>query len=174
MPGVPFAHVRDVALWLHEALLTLQVPHFAKTSGATGLHIFVPLAEHTAYEPARLFTQIVATTISGKHPKVATVERTVNARGPKVYIDYLQNIEGKTLACAYSARASTFAGVSTPVTWEEIEAGVEPEDFTLSTIGDRLAKVGDLWAPVRDPQNGLRLQEGLARLAALQGGRKRR
>lgn len=174
MPGVPFSQVRDVALALHEALVALQVPHFAKTSGATGLHIFVPLSEQTAYEPARLFTQIVATMIGSKYPKIATVERTVNARGPKVYIDYLQNIEGKTLACAYSARASAFAGVSTPVTWEEIESGIEPEAFTLSTIAARLGEVGDLWAPVRNPENGLVLQDGLARLAAFQGVGKRR
>jgi bifunctional non-homologous end joining protein LigD len=174
MPGVPFAQVREVALALHETLVTLQVPHFAKTSGATGLHIFVPLAAQTAYEPARLFTQIVATMLSAKHPKIATVERTVNARGPKVYIDYLQNIEGKTLACAYSVRASAFAGVSTPVTWEEIETGIEPEAFTISTIAERLSQVGDLWAPLRDPHNALGLDGAIARLAAFQGTGKRR
>ena len=74
--------------------------------------------------------------------------RAVRARGQKVYVDYLQNIEGKSLACAYSARASEFAGASTPLTWKEIDEGVDPRDFTIRTLPDRLAKVGDLWAPL--------------------------
>ena len=170
MPGVAFERVRDVALWLHEALFELSVPHFVKTSGAAGLHIHVPLQPQTAYEPARLFTQIVATLVSGKHPKVATVERSVNARGSTVYIDYLQNIEGKTLACAYSARASEFGGVSTPLSWEEVQDGAKPEDFTIKTIGARLRVVGDLWAPCRDESNALRIADALA---SLSGSKKR-
>ena len=74
--------------------------------------------------------------------------RAVRARGQKVYVDYLQNIEGKSLACAYSARASEFAGASTPLTWTEIDEGVDPRDFTIRTLPDRLARVGDLWAPL--------------------------
>ena len=75
-----------------------------------------------------------------KHPKIATVDRAVRARGQKVYVDYLQNIEGKSLACAYSARASEFAGASTPLTWKEIDEGVDPRDFTIRTLPDRLAR----------------------------------
>jgi bifunctional non-homologous end joining protein LigD len=66
-----------------------------------------------------------------------------------VYVDYLQNIEGKTLACAYSARASDYAGASTPLTWDEIDRGVDRRDFTIRTLPARLAEVGDLWAPLR-------------------------
>jgi len=73
----------------------------------------------------------------------------VRARGSRVYIDYLQNVLGKTLATAYSARASPWAGVSTPITWEEIEQGVRREDFTLTTFPERLSRVGDLWAVLR-------------------------
>ena len=86
--------------------------------------------------------------ILDQHPRVATVTRTVSARGRKVYVDYLQNIEGKSLACAYSARASDYAGASTPLTWKEVDEGVDPRDFTIRTLPDRLAKVGDLWAPL--------------------------
>jgi bifunctional non-homologous end joining protein LigD len=82
------------------------------------------------------------------HPKVATIIRSVHARGQKVYVDYLQNIEGKSLASAYSARASEFAGASTPLTWREIEDGLDPRDFTINTLPGRLAQVGDLWAPL--------------------------
>ncbi len=73
----------------------------------------------------------------------------MKARGKRVYIDCLQNILGKTLATAYSARASEYAGVSTPLTWEEVDAGVERHDFTIETVPARLAKVGDLWAALR-------------------------
>jgi len=69
----------------------------------------------------------------------------VKKRGAKVYVDYLQNIEGKTLACAYSARASEFAGASTPLTWDEVDAGVDRRDFTIRTLPARLGEVGDLW-----------------------------
>ena len=71
------------------------------------------------------------------------------ARGARVYVDYLQNILGKTLATAYSARASEYAGVSTPLTWDEIDAGIRREDFTIATMGARLKQVGDLWAVLR-------------------------
>jgi bifunctional non-homologous end joining protein LigD len=98
-----------------------------------------------------LFCQIVATIVASKHPKVATVERSVRRRKDgTVYVDYLQNIPGKTLACAYSARASAFAGVSTPLKWEEIDDGkIKPQDFTIKTIEARVKRVGDLWERLR-------------------------
>ena len=148
MPGVKFAAVLDVARWVRDALEKLKVTGYAKTSGASGLHIFVPLREGTPYEAGQIFCQIVATVVAEQHPKVATVTRAVRARGQKVYVDYLQNIEGKSLACAYSARASEYAGASTPLTWKEVDEGIDPRDFTLRTLPDRLANVGDLWAPM--------------------------
>ena len=72
----------------------------------------------------------------------------MHARGQKVYVDYLQNIEGKSLACAYSARASEYAGASTPLTWKEIDEGVNPRDYTIRTLPDRIAATGDLWKPL--------------------------
>ncbi len=148
MPGVPFARVRDVARWVRDALAMLDVPAALKTSGASGLHVYIPLAEGTTYESGQLLCQIVATAVASQHPQVATVERTVARRGRTVYVDYLQNIEGKTLACAYSARASQFAGVSTPLHWDELDGDVRPEDFTLDTVLARFAEVGDIWNPV--------------------------
>ena len=76
---------------------------------------------------------------------MATIERSVAARGKRVYVDYLQNILGKTLATAYSARASDYAGVSTPLSWKEVDEGVDRRDFTIATVPERLRKVGDLW-----------------------------
>ena len=149
MPGVPFARVLDVARWIHDELETLGVPGVPKTSGAEGLHVYVRLPPGTSYETGRLFCQIVGTMVADQHPKIATLERRVHARGRTVYIDCLQNIRGKTLATAYSARASQFAGASTPLAWREVEAGVDPRDFTLRTMPSRLAAVGDLWEPLR-------------------------
>ncbi len=148
--GTPFARVLDVARWVHDELEQLRVPGVPKTSGSSGLHIYIPLPPHTSYESGQLFCQIVATVVASRHPKVATVERTVRAR-PRgtVYVDYLQNILGKTLATAYSARATAFAGVSTPLTWEEVHDGVDPQDFTLVTAPSRFRAVGDLWARLR-------------------------
>jgi bifunctional non-homologous end joining protein LigD len=151
-PGddTPFSRVLDVARWVHDELETLRVPGVPKTSGSSGLHIYIPLPPHTSYESGQLFCQIVSTVVASRHPKVATVERTVRAR-PRgtVYVDFLQNILGKTLACAYSARASDFAGVSTPLTWEEVHAGVDPKAFTIRTAPQRFAQQGDLWARLR-------------------------
>jgi len=152
MPGVKFAWVRDVARWVCDELEKLKVHGYPKTSGASGIHIFIPLAPGTPYDAGQIFCQIVATVVSEKHPKIATIVRSVHARGQKVYVDYLQNIEGKSLACAYSARASEFAGASTPLTWAEIDEGVNPRDFTLRNLPDRLAKTGDLWKPIFTPK----------------------
>jgi bifunctional non-homologous end joining protein LigD len=149
MPGVAFARVVDAARWIHDELDRLGIPSVPKTSGAEGLHVYVPLPPRTPFDAGRLFCQIVATIVADKHPKEATVERSVDARGRRVYLDYLQNVRGKTLATAYSARASTRAGVSTPVTWTELEEGVDRNDFTLRTVLDRLRTVGDLWAALR-------------------------
>ena len=149
MPGVGFARVLEVARWIHEELDALGAPGFPKTSGADGLHVYIPLPPGTPYDAGLLFCQIVATVVANKHPKAATVERAVAARGKRVYVDYLQNIMGKTLATAYSARASAYAGVSTPLTWREVDEGVSREDFTIDTVPARLRGVGDLWKALR-------------------------
>ena len=154
MPGASFDQVLDVACWLHDELDRLGTPCFPKTSGSEGVHIFIPLPSGSPYEAGQIFCQIVATVVANRHPDVATVERMVKKRrAGTVYIDFLQNIYGKTLACAYSARASSFAGVSTPLTWDEVHAGVrsglKPQDFTLRNISSRLEQVGDLWDGLR-------------------------
>ncbi len=152
MPGVKFAKVLDVARWVRDELAKLKVQGFPKTSGSSGLHIYIPLKRGTPYEAGLILCQIVATVVAEKHPQAATITRSVKARGQKVYVDYLQNIEGKSIACAYSARASDFAGASTPLTWPEVDAGVETTDFTIKTLPARIAKTGDLWAPLLEAE----------------------
>ena len=145
-----FSQVVDVARWIHDELDSLRVPGVLKTSGSRGLHVYIPLPAGTSYESGVLFCQIIATLIAARHPKAATVERMVRDR-PRgtVYVDFLQNILGKTLAAAYSARATNFAGVSTPLTWEELDAPLDPRDFTIRTAPSRFASAPDLWAPIR-------------------------
>src|SRR5438093_1410954 len=146
MPGVPFATVVDVARWIHDELARVGTPSVPKTSGASGMHVYIPLPPRTSYETGRIFCEIVATLVAERHPRAATLERAVDARGRRVYVDYMQNFRGKTLATAYSARASDFAGASTPLTWREVHAGVDHRDFTLTTLPERVRRVGDLWA----------------------------
>jgi bifunctional non-homologous end joining protein LigD len=147
--GVPFARVLDVARWIHDELQTLGATGAPKTSGSRGIHIYIPLPPGTPYAAGLIFCQIVATLVAKKHPKVATIERAVAARGRRVYVDYLQNIMGKTLASTYSARASDYAGVSTPLTWREIDGSLDPRDFTIETVPGRLERAGDIWADFR-------------------------
>jgi bifunctional non-homologous end joining protein LigD len=151
-PGddTPFSRVLDVARWVRDELASLKVSGVPKTSGSSGMHIYIPMPPGTSYESGMLFCQIVATVIAARHPKVATVERTVRAR-PRgtVYVDFLQNILGKTLATAYSARASDFAGVSTPLTWDELDEAIDPRAYTITTAPARFERVGDLWGRLR-------------------------
>ena len=148
--GAPFSRVLEVARCVRDELQSLHIPGVPKTSGSSGLHIYIPLPPGTSYESGMLFCQIIATLIASRHPKIATVERSVRAR-PRgtVYVDYLQNILGKTLATAYSARASDFAGVSTPLAWEELDAAIDPHDFTIVSAPRRFAGRADIWARLR-------------------------
>ena len=148
-PGVSFRQVLDVARWIRDELAPLGATGVPKTSGADGLHVYVPLPAGTPYEAGQIFCQLVATVVVDTHPAQATLERAVRRRGRKVYVDVMQNGLGKTLAAAYSARASADAGVSTPLTWDEVDRGVRREEFTIRTVPARLRAIGDLWQAVR-------------------------
>ncbi len=173
MDEAPFSRVRDIARWVHDELEALDVPGFLKTSGSSGLHVYLPLRPGTPFEAGMLFCQIIASIVAGRHPEAATVERAVKKRDPKsVYVDYLQNVEGKTLACAYSARASDYAGASTPLRWDELDHRLDPRAFTIRTLPRRLAEVGDLWAPLGAASGharGIDLEAALDRVRARHG-----
>jgi bifunctional non-homologous end joining protein LigD len=110
----------------------------------------IPLRVGTGYRQARALCQTFANVVAEAHPRSVTVERTIAARGRRVYLDCDQNMRAKTIAAPYSARHSVFGGVSTPVTWDEVEqGGFRPDDFTVQTIFERLRAVGDIWKPVR-------------------------
>jgi bifunctional non-homologous end joining protein LigD len=127
-----------------------------KTSGSTGIHIYVPLPPNTSSETALLVAQLVATRVAESNPKIATIERAVKARSPAaVYVDYLQNIKSKTVAAAYAVRAKKGATVSTPLTWDEVGPDLDPREFTIDTVPTRVSEVGDLWAEAMRRKNPL-------------------
>ena len=145
-PRASFRRVVDVALWVGEELERLGLHGIPKTSGASGIHIVLPLASGTPNETARLLAELVATRVAERHPKETTVTRWVQSRPTAaVYVDYLQNIRGKTVASVYSARATPDATVSAPLRWEELTPDLDPRAFTIETMSARLRDVGDLW-----------------------------
>ena len=146
-PKATFRRVIDVARWVKEELDELGLHAVPKTSGASGVHIVMPLPRGASYEISRVLAELVARRVNEKHPKETTVHRWVKSRPENaVYVDYLQNIRGKTVASVYSARAEPHASVSTPLKWTEIVNDLSPRDFTVKNVPARLKKVGDLWA----------------------------
>ncbi|HLN11990.1 MAG TPA: ATP-dependent DNA ligase, partial [bacterium] len=148
-----FDAAREVALWVGDALEALGLRTLLKTSGKTGLHVFVPIERRYTYAETHAFAKTVATWLADAHPDRVTTAWAVTDRVGKVFVDYNQNVRGKTLASVYSLRPVPEATVSVPVTWAELRAGVDPLRWTISTVFDRLAAVGDLWADIlRVPQ----------------------
>jgi bifunctional non-homologous end joining protein LigD len=146
--GAPFTDVVRVALALRRILDELQVPAYVKTSGATGLHILVPLGARYTWEETRTFARLLATLGAEAVPGIATMARQINARGGKVYIDWLQNVRGQTIAAPFSARPLPGATVSCPLRWSEVTARLAPARFTIVTVPKRFEKGVDPMAPV--------------------------
>jgi bifunctional non-homologous end joining protein LigD len=159
-PGTrsPFERVVEVAVWVKEALDFLDLHAGLKTSGATGLHIVIPLPPRSAGSVAERVPRLIAEAVASAHPRSATVTRPLEERGKsKIYVDFGQNARGKTVASAYSVRARPEATVSTPLAWDELTPDLDPRDFTVRTVPARLAKVGDLWKAAMKKPNPARI-----------------
>lgn len=153
--GASFAHVREVANLVHQALDRLELFHLVKSSGATGLHIYVPAAPGHTFADTQAFAHALGRVLLRVYPERVTLERSVARRTGKVYVDYLQNRPGATLAGVYSARPHPGAPVSAPLTWEEVQ--VEPPlRWNIRTMPARVAAAGDLFAPLLHVQQDLR------------------
>lgn len=152
-PSVPdhFDLVLETAQRLHQALESLGLNSFPKTSGATGIQIFVPIEPRYTFEQTRVLMRFLAVYIEDQMPDKVTLERSVRKRGTKLYLDYLQLWKMRTLSAVYSVRATPTATVSTPVTWAEIKHGFQPTDFTMDVVEKRIATHGDLFATVASP-----------------------
>jgi bifunctional non-homologous end joining protein LigD len=156
-PRTPFARVVETARWVKEALDAVGLHGGVKTSGSTGIHVFIPLPANSTEQTAEILAQHIAQMVVEAHPTETTLERSIKGRGgTKVYVDFGQNSRGKTIASAYSVRAKPSALVSTPLTWDELTASLDPTAFTVETLPQRLAKVGDIWGPVLKRRNSVR------------------
>jgi bifunctional non-homologous end joining protein LigD len=152
--STPFEVVREAALALHAALDEIGLPAYAKTSGSNGIHVYVPIVRGPLQHDVWRFAKAFAFAAAARHPDILTAEYKI-ARRPKnrVLVDYNQNAWGRTLASIYSVRPTPRASVSTPVTWDEIERGIAISDFRRDNVRARLAKTGDLWAPLLAAKN---------------------
>jgi len=141
---VAFEKGKEVAFWLREVLQTMKLDAIVKTSGKTGLHVFVPIKRTIDFDAARSVSELVGRHLVRQHPKDVTVEWSVPKRTGKIFMDYNMNVRGKTLNVAYSPRGAPGAPVSMPLTWEEL-ARAHPLDFRLTNAAERLAETGDRW-----------------------------
>jgi bifunctional non-homologous end joining protein LigD len=148
-PGdISFKVVVDTALVIKELCDEIKITCYCKTSGSTGLHIYIPLGAKYDYDEAKTFAEILAVTVHDRLPSSTSIERAVSKRKDKVYIDFLQNRRGQTIAAPYCVRPRAMATVSTPLNWKEVNHRLSPEMFTMKNIEQRLKKMGDLWQPV--------------------------
>jgi len=143
----PWENVLEVALVTKKVCDEIGLKAFPKTSGSSGIHIYLPLKPTNDYERAAKFARLLAGEVAQRVPKIATVERSLAKRKhDQVYVDWMQNARGKSLASVYTTRAKPKATVSMPVTWNQIEKGVKISDFTLKNVPALCRKAGDVWA----------------------------
>jgi bifunctional non-homologous end joining protein LigD len=146
MPPLGFREAAEISLLVRDALAGFGITGYPKISGATGMHVFVPVEPKYTYEQVRLFVRFIFGLVHRADPDRTTFERQVENRGARVYLDYLQNSQGKTMAWQYSLRPARGAPVSTPLTWEEAETIPDPLSFNIHTVPGRLREKGDLMA----------------------------
>ncbi len=162
----PFAHVVRIARALHALLGEMGLPSHAKTTGQKGMHVLVPLGRQLTHAQSRSLAELLARALEEELPDIATTARSVGARGGRVYLDWLQNGRGKTIAAPYAVRPRPGAPVSTPLRWSEVDEGLDPAGFTIRTVPERARRLGaDPLLPV--------LTEEPALLAALERLRDR-
>jgi bifunctional non-homologous end joining protein LigD len=149
VPGASFAKVLEAALVVRDALVSLGMTPLVKTTGSSGVHLYVGIKRGPEQKQVWTFAKALAVTLASRHPKLLTAEYRIAAR-PKgrVLVDYNQNAWGRTLASIYSPRPKPRAPVSTPLTWKEVESGVSLDDFRIDNVPARLKKLGDLWKPL--------------------------
>jgi bifunctional non-homologous end joining protein LigD len=149
-PGTaPFDRVREVALRVRDGLAAVKMKSYAKTSGSKGIHVYVPIVRGPLQKEVWTFAKTFAQAVAKHDPMLATAEYKKEKRPPnRVLVDYNQNRWGSTLASVYSVRPTPQATVSAPVTWDEVESGIEIEDFHVRNMEQRIKDVGDLWAPL--------------------------
>jgi bifunctional non-homologous end joining protein LigD len=162
---VPFDSVVAAALEVRKMLDQIEAEGYCKTSGKRGLHIYVPLGARYTHDQAKQLAELLAQIVHRRLPTTTSLVRQPNKRQQRVYLDYLQNGKGKTLAAAYCVRPHPGATVSTPLKWSEVKSGLDPSRFTIHTVPKRLDKIGDVWQSVLGP--GIDVQLCLEKMATL-------
>jgi bifunctional non-homologous end joining protein LigD len=160
-----FNQVIEAAQVTHEILEAIGVSSCCKTSGSTGLHIYIPLGKKYTYEDSKEFGRAIVKVVHAQIPKFTSIERLTSKRGGKMYLDFLQNRPQATLAAPYSLRPKPGATVSMPLHWEEVKKGLKMKDFTIFNAIDRLKETGDLFKPVLG--KGINIKTALRKLAAI-------
>ena len=154
----PWENVLQVALVVKEVADEIGLKAFPKTSGSSGIHIYVPLKPKNEYEQVAEFAKLLAAEVARRAPKIATVERSIAKRKTnQVYVDWMQNARGKSLASAFTARAKPKATVSMPLSWKQISEGVKISDFTITNVPYLIKKKGDPWASFFEDRQTLKL-----------------
>lgn len=148
---VPFEQVVEVALEVKKVCDQLNLPCFPKTSGQTGMHIFIPVGGKYSYDQIRQFSELIANFVHQSTSAITSLVRNPSKRKNKIYLDYLQNRESQTLAAPYCVRPTKEATVSTPLRWEEVNKKLKPTDFNIRNVPDRIKEQGDLWNKVLGP-----------------------
>jgi bifunctional non-homologous end joining protein LigD len=141
-----FADAVKVGLTLKEVLDDAGLPGFPKTSGQRGLHVLIPLGDGIPFEAAKLLVELIGRIVTAQHAAIATMERKIDKRGDRMYVDTGQTGASRTIVAPYSVRAHPGATVSTPLAWEELHAGLEPSRFTIVSVPTRAAEIDDPWA----------------------------
>jgi len=158
VPNAGFDKVRRAAVIVRDALAAMSIPSVVKTSGSDGMHLYVPIRRGPLQKQVWTFAKAFAIKVAAAHPDLLTSEYKIADRPPDhILVDYNQNAWGRTLASVYSVRPTPTATVSTPVTWDEVENGVEATDFTLKNVPARVKQLGDLWKPVVDNDSRIEL-----------------
>jgi len=160
--GASFARVRETALLVREALEALGMSVLAKTTGSRGMHLYVPIVRGPLQKQVWTFAKEFARVMEARAPRLVTAEyRVAHRPRGRVLVDYNQNAWGRTLASVYSPRPTPKAAVSTPVTWAEVEKGIEIEDFRVDNVPARVKKLGDLWKPLLVARGRFKLERVL-------------
>jgi len=152
----PWDNVLAVALMVKEVCDELSLQSFPKTSGSSGMHIYLPLKPRNEYDRVAEFARLLAAEVANRVPKIATIERSIARRkADQVYVDAMQNARGKSLAAVLTARAKPRATVSMPLTWKQVEKGVKISDFTIKNVPELIAKKGNPWKDFFDSRQTL-------------------
>ena len=154
--NIDFKYVVETAQHIKALLDSFKITAFCKTSGATGLHIYIPTVGKISYESSRLFAEYIARHVNKELPKSTSVTRAKASRNKKVYIDFLQNSRGQTIAAAYSVRPKPGATVSMPLLWEEVNEKLRISDFNMFNSLERINEKGELWHDIKSIKNDLR------------------